>query len=138
MYGYNNTFYDPYRNRLGQMEQQQNAQPIQRIVQPTPQSQCYFVSSKSEMQNIQPAPNTIYIGLNQQNKEVYLKSWNNDGNIDFDTYTLFSGEKEATDSKLIMTKLQEIEEKLNERIVAKLDTASNVGPTEKQSANGDI
>lgn len=90
------------------------------------------------MQNIQPNPNTIYIGLNQQNKEIYLKSWNNDGNIDFDTYTLFSGEKEATDSKLIMTKLQEIEEKLNERIVTKPNTAGNVGTTDKQPVNVDI
>ena len=62
---YMNNF-NPYQQRLSQMEQMAQSQPIQTIQPTTPQSQCYFVSSKDEMQNIQPVPNVFYIGINRK------------------------------------------------------------------------
>lgn len=99
---YNNI--NPYQQRLQQMEQN-FGQPIQTIQQTQPQAVCYFVSNKSDMQNIQVQPNVFYIGINRQSKEIYVRSWNNDGLIDFDTYSLSTGEQESTELKTIMDKL---------------------------------
>lgn len=99
---YNNI--NPYQQRLQQMEQN-FGQPIQTIQPQQPQAVCYFVSSKSDLQNIQVQPNIVYIGINKQDKEIYMRAWNNDGIIDFDTYSLSGGEKENTELKSIMDKL---------------------------------
>lgn len=123
---YMNNF-NPYQQRLTQMEQMAQSQPIQTIQQTTPQSQCYFVNSKEEMQNIQPIPNIFYIGINRQAKEVYIRAWNNNGIIDFDTYSLTDGKQENTELKSIMDKLNEIENKLREKAHESDDP--NVSPT---------
>lgn len=119
--------FNPYQQRLTQMEQMAQSQPIQTIQQTTPQSQCYFVNSKEEMQNIQPIPNIFYIGINRQAKEVYIRAWNNNGIIDFDTYSLTDGKQENTELKSIMDKLNEIENKLREKAHEPDDP--NVSPT---------
>ena len=128
---YMNNF-NPYQQRLSQMEQMAQSQPIQTIQPTTPQSQCYFVSSKDEMQNIQPIPNVFYIGINRKSKEVYIRAWNNNGIIDFDTYSLTDGKKESTELKSIMDKLNAIEEKVNERNNTKSNPAERNG---SKSAN---
>lgn len=109
MYNYPN-----YQQRLMNMEQMYNPQTIQTIRPTNPQVQCYFVGNKSEMQNIQVVPNTYYIGINRQSKEIYLRTWNNDGMIDFDTYSLAEGKQESTDIKTILDKIQNIENRLME------------------------
>lgn len=145
---------NPYMQRLNQMEafQQQSmspasnmasAQPIQTIQsvqQPNPQSICYFVSSKDELQNLQINPNTLYIGINRKTKEIYTRSWNNDGIIDFDTYSLAEGKQEQSLLNTIMTKLENIENKLKERDHEWNVTANNAkgdGRTDaEQPSNG--
>lgn len=83
-------------------------QPIQTI---QPQSQCYFVGSKEEMQTLQPMPNTYYIGINRTAKEVYIKAWNNDGNIDFDIYTSKNTTEDGYNA--ILAKITSLEEKID-------------------------
>lgn len=107
-----NNPYTPYQDRLNQIQ----PQLIQTIQQTQPQAICYFVNSKTDMQNIQVQPNVFYIGLNKQAKEIYVRSWNNDGLIDFDTYSLADGQQESTELKTIMDKLDLIlKEKENAR-----------------------
>lgn len=112
---------NPYQQRLQQMEQN-FGQPIQTIQPQQPQAVCYFVSSKSDLQNIQVQPNIVYIGINKQDNEIYMRAWNNDGIIDFDTYSRSGGEKENTELKSIMDKLDLI---LKEKGYGRNDTANN-------------
>lgn len=124
--------FNPYTQRLQQMEQT-FGQPIQTIQPQQPQAICYFVNSKTDMQNVQVQPNVVYIGINRKDKEIYVRSWNNDGVIDFDTYSLAQGEKENTELKTIMEKLDILlKEKDN---AAKLDTNSIAGQVPEHPAN---
>lgn len=136
-----------YAGRLAQMEQMYTPpqtgaiiQNIQSMQTAMPQAQCFFVNAKDDIQNIQINPNTVYIGINRQAKEVYLRSWNNDGMIDFDVYALSEGKKEKDDMKTIMDKLENIEKKLkdkeNEYISKSVDQSGDVGDVAKQSADG--
>lgn len=141
---FNHQFYpNPYAQRLAQMEQQiPQPQPIQTIQQINPQAVCYFVNSKNDLQNIQVNPNVVYVGINKQTKEVYLRSWNNDGMIDFDTYSLAEGKQESSELKTIMDKLENIENKLkeidHERYATTDDAKSNNRTDAKQSYDGVI
>lgn len=133
-----NNPYAPYNQRLAQMEQN-FGQPIQTIQPQQPQAVCYFVSNKSDMQNIQVQPNIVYIGINKQDKEIYMRAWNNDGIIDFDTYSRSGGEKENTELKSIMDKLDLI---LKEKGYGGNDTANNsegnARTIAEQSINGSV
>jgi hypothetical protein len=78
----------------------------------------------------------VYIGINKGSKEIYIRQWNMDGNIDFETYQLASGKQEQTELKMIVSKLEAIEEKLkggaNEPVNTTVNAASNVrGVTEQ-------
>ena len=88
-------------------------QNIQNTQVLNPQAICYFVAAKDEMQSLKVEPNTFYIGINRQAKEMYVRSWNNDGNIDFNTYTLTEGKQETSGIASIIDKLDSIENKLN-------------------------
>ena len=87
-------------------------QTIQSSQNLNPQAVCYFVAAKEEMQNLKIEPNTFYIGINKQAKEMYVRTWNNDGNIDFNTYTMTEGKKETSGITAIIEKLENIENKL--------------------------
>lgn len=102
------------------------------------QSECYFVNNKTEMQSIQPEYGTVYIGINTTAKEIYTRSWNDNGSIDFKTYTLSERGEEDSELKTIMKKLTKIEEKLNERNTTNATTTSNVRTTPKSSFDGDF
>lgn len=101
-----------YNNYLAyQMQQQQ--QPIQTI-NTQPQSQCYFVRSPSDLNNINVMPNTYYLGINTDSNEIYVRRMNNDGLIDVKTYSLHSEKKEKTDFQAVFERLDNIEKKLSE------------------------
>lgn len=132
-----NPYVPMYQQRLQQLENQQMSQMSQMsqyqqmpqtfqsynsLTQPT---QCYFVNSKDEMQKIQAIPGTVYIGINKQSKEIYTRSWNNDGMIDFDTYSLSKGEQETSELKTILDKLNNIEVKIKEMSHEHYDTNVN-------------
>lgn len=113
-------------------------QTIQNTQFINPQAICYFVYSKDEMQGLKVEPNTFYIGINKQTKEIYVRSWNNDGNIEFNTYTLADNKQEVSELKTIMTKLNLIEEKINERYDSNAYTTNNdrTNANAKQSGDG--
>lgn len=105
---------NPYTQPNPYAQTQQQAQPIQTIPQQTQKVVCYSVSGKGDMQNLDAFPNVYYVGINNSNKEIYVKTMNNNGIIDLDTYVLSKGEQESSNLKTIMDKLESIELKLKE------------------------
>lgn len=129
----NYPYYQPPAMRLAQMEQQyQQSQPqtIQNLQGIQPQVQCFFVSNPNDLMNYNIMPGTVYIGINRTANEVYIRQWNMDGNIEFETYKKESGTEQMSEIRAIMAKLEAIEnqikEKPNESITA-ISTAGNVG-----------
>lgn len=110
----------PYATRLAAMEGLQ-PQTIQSLHQ-QPQAVCYFVNGAPEMGNINLMPNIVYIGINSQNKELYLRKLNNDGTTDFETYKMESGKQEKNDIQIILDRLSTIEQKLEARDAGKITT----------------
>jgi hypothetical protein len=85
---------------------------IQTINQSIPtQVQCYFVSSEKDLEKIQMSYNVVYVGINKEKNEVYLRQINNSGLIDFNKYGLISGGQEKNDFSKIMERLDRIENK---------------------------
>lgn len=129
----NYPYYQPPAMRLAQLEQQfQQSQPqtIQNLQGIQPQVQCFFVSNPNDLVNYNIMPGTVYIGINRTANEVYIRQWNMDGNIEFETYKKESGTEQMSEIRAIMAKLEAIEnqikEKPNESITA-ISTAGNVG-----------
>ena len=75
------------------------------------QAQCYFVSDEKDMEKIQPSYNTVYVGLNKDKNEVYLREMNSNGLIDSKKYGLVSGVQEKDDFTKIMERLDSMENK---------------------------
>lgn len=100
---------------------------IQNIAQTIPtQVQCFFVNNQKDMEKIQANLNVVYIGINKEKNEVYLKQMNNNGLIDFNVYTLANGGQEKNDFTKIMEKIQELENKV---ITKGVTNATNQQPT---------
>jgi hypothetical protein len=139
-------YYTPPATRLSQMEQQTYGmsfpQTIQTLSGVQPQVQCYFVNSATDLSNFQIQPSTVYIGINKASKEIYIRQWNMDGNIDFETYQLASGKQEQSDLQMIVSKLEAIEEKLkgaaNEPVNTTVNAAGNVGHVAEQPYHGAV
>lgn len=71
----------------------QPQQPMQRVTQieqplmPVQQNvQCFSVSNKAEMENVQVMPNVMYVGINLGANEIYIKRMNNDAIVNVKTY----------------------------------------------------
>lgn len=129
----NYPYYQPPAMRLAQLEQQyQQSQPqtIQNLQGIQPQVQCFFVSNPNDLVNYNIMPGTVYIGINKSSNEIYIRQWNMDGNIEFETYKKESATEQMPEIRAIMAKLEAIEEKIkgqgNESITA-ISTAGNVG-----------
>ena len=129
----NYPYYQPPAMRLAQMEQQYQQslpQTIQNLQGIQPQVQCFFVSNPNDLVNYNIMPGTVYIGINRTANEVYIRQWNMDGNIEFETYKKESATEQMPEIRAIMAKLEAIEEKIkghgNESITA-ISTAGNVG-----------
>ena len=58
-------------------------QPIQ-TMQIQPQASCFFVKSASDLTGVNVMPNVFYVGLSPDNKEIYVRKMNNDGNIELE------------------------------------------------------
>lgn len=89
-------------------------QPTQTIGQINTQKQaaCYFVRTPEELAGLNVMPGVFYLGINRDNKEVYIRRMNNDGNIELEQYVLSAGRKEKTDIKAILERLESIEKRL--------------------------
>lgn len=106
--------YNPYNNQyqFDFYNRQMQPQPIQTINQSVPtQVQCYFVSSEKDLEKIQMSYNVVYVGINKDKNEVYLRQINNSGLVDFNKYGLISGGQEKNDFSKIMERLDRIENK---------------------------
>lgn len=111
-----------YAQRLSALEQQyyqpwqQQSQPIQTINQNIqPQASCYFVNSPDELNGISITPNNVYLGINSNNKEVYIRRMDNNGITQLETYTLSANVEQKNEYKLILEQLTAINEKLTPR-----------------------
>ena len=89
-------------------------QPIQNITQQS-QAMCFFVKTPNDLVRSDIMPNVFYLGINRDNKEIYVRRMNNDGNIEVETYQLSDGKEEKTDLKKIADRLDIIEKKLEGR-----------------------
>lgn len=114
--------YNPYgQYRPDMFSQIQNISPTI----PT-QVQCFFVNNPKDMEKIQASLNVVYIGINKDKNEVYLKQMNNNGLIDFNTYTLATGGQEKNDFAKIMEKIEQLENKV---ITKGTENVANKQPT---------
>lgn len=124
----NNQFYNPY---MWQPPQQNfPSQKIQNLssVMST-EAQCFYVNNPSDMERIQPALNTLYIGVNTDKKEIYLRQMNNNGLIDFTTYKQLSGEQQKSEFSKILDRLDQLETSLKGK--------ENVQYANGKTTNGD-
>ena len=105
--------YNPY-NRQYQFDFYNQLQPqnqIHNINQTPTQVQCYFVSNESDMEKVQMNYGVVYVGINKDKNEVYLRQINNNGLIDSNKYGLVSESQEKNDFSKIMERLDQIENK---------------------------
>lgn len=58
-------------------------------------------------------PNVYYVGLSPDNKEIYVRKMNNDGNIELETYALKAEQKQKTELQTIAERLEAIEKRLS-------------------------
>lgn len=124
-----NQFYNPY---MWQPPQQSfPSQKIQNLssVMST-EAQCFYVNNPADMERIQPALNTLYIGVNTDKKEIYLRQMNNNGLIDFTTYKQLSGEQQKSEFSKILDRLDQLETSLKGK--------ENVQYANGETANGNV
>lgn len=140
----NYPYYQPPAMRLAQMEQQyQQSQPqtIQNLQGIQPQVQCFFVSTPNDLANYNILPGTVYIGINKATNEIYVRQWNMDGNIEFETFKKESGTEQMPEIRAIMAKLEAIEDKIkgqgNESITA-ITSTGNVGVVSGNTSNAGV
>lgn len=105
--------YYPQNNYNGLPAQQ--PQTIQNVSQTiSPQLYSYFVKQAGDLITPNITPNTFYLGINRDSKEIYIRRMNNDGNIELETYVLSSGKKEKSELQVIVERLDSIEQKIAE------------------------
>ena len=85
---------------------------------------CYYVSNPKDMDKLQVNYGTLYIGINNDKKELYIRQMNSNGLIDVNTYVLQSGEQQKNEYTVILEKLDEL--------------TKGVGNVHNQSANGAV
>ena len=126
-YGYN-----PYN--MNQMMFNQ-ASTIQNLAQTSAtQAQIYFVSSPKDMEKVQPTINVMYVGINRDKNEIYLRQINNAGLIDFNTYTLATGGQEKNEFTKIMERIDNLETKLSKGVTDANNNANGASSGENVNA----
>lgn len=111
----------------------QNIQPpqpqtIQTVAKKSdPQVMCYYVSSPQDLSGLKILSDMVYIGINKNSKEVYIKEMNDKGIAEIETYGLKSEHKEKTELQIISEQIETIKQMLS----AKGDAvnATNVATT---------
>ena len=136
--------YSPYN--MNQMSFNQPSM-IQNLAQTSAtQAQIYFVSTPKDMEKIQPTINVMYVGINRDKNEIYLRQINNAGLIDFNTYTLATGGQEKNDFAKIMERIDNLETKLSKGVTNANNNANgasggenvNAGSTAESPANATV
>lgn len=101
--------YNPY-TYLQQNQQLQTIQPVHQRIQP--QVMCYFAQNVAEMDNIKLLPDTYYIGINQNTKEIYIRKMNNMCLAETEIYNLVTNKKEKSELETILERLNNLESKI--------------------------
>lgn len=131
---YNNNFNQFYPYGVQQpMPMPPQTQPIQQFQQQLPQASCYFVKSIDELSGIRIMPNIYCMGINKDNKEIYVRRMNNDGNIEVETYSLKSESKEKSELEKITERLTNIENSLKEKNNEQFGKYVNQQPAQQQA-----
>lgn len=86
------------------------SQPIQPLSQP--QVFTSFVKSAEQLNTINPMPNTLYVGINTDAQQIFVKRMNNDGITELKTYTLAGEQKKKSELQLILDELHGIKKHL--------------------------
>lgn len=139
-----NPYLPNYAQRLHAMEQGQALFPqtIQNLQTVQPQVQCFYVNSEQDIGQLQIQPNTVYICINKNAKEIYTRQWNNDGNIESATYKMSVGKQEEPELKTIMGKLDELiltmKGKNNEPDDTNVSATNDNGSVAKQPNDGNL
>lgn len=109
-----NPYIPPYMQPQSHAQPQSQGQTIQTLSQPAQQQiYAYFVKTADQLNSIQPMPNTIYLGINADSDQIFVRRMNNDGITELKTYTLAGEQKKKTELQVISERLDSIEKKLN-------------------------
>lgn len=134
--------YNPYNMRQDMFNQPTN---IQNLTQTTPtQAQIYFVRSSKDMEGITPNLNVVYIGINRDKDEIYLRQMNNSGLIDFNTYSLSTGGQEKNEFAKIMERIDKLETRflekggVDERAITESSKHDVAGAVKEQPVNATV
>lgn len=115
--------YNPYAY-LQQNQQLQTIQPVHQRIQP--QVMCYFAQNVAEMDNIKLLPDTYYIGINQNTKEIYIRKMNNMCLAETEIYNLVTNKKEKSELETILERLNNLESKITKGDTNVPNNTSNV------------
>ena len=115
--------YNPY-TYLQQNQQLQTIQPVHQRIQP--QVMCYFAQNVAEMDNIKLLPDTYYIGINQNTKEIYIRKMNNMCLAETEIYNLVTNKKEKSELETILERLNNLESKITKGDTNVPNNTSNV------------
>ena len=132
---YNN---NPY---LDAMRGMPHGQPIRTLTAQPTQSECFFAGSEADMDQINPMPNTVYVGLNKTKNEIYILQMANSGLTERSTYIKQSAKSEKPDMSKILERLSSIEEKmkgLDHGDHSNVSPAVSGGQVTEPSANASI
>ena len=88
----------------------------------------------------------MYVGINKDKNEIYLRQINNAGLIDFNTYTLATGGQEKNEFTKIMERIDNLETKLSKGVTdanhnangASSGENANAGAAAEPSANATV
>ena len=119
----NNMVYNPY-TYLQQNQQLQTIQPVHQRIQP--QVMCYFAQNVAEMDNIKLLPDTYYIGINQNTKEIYIRKMNNMCLAETEIYNLVTNKKEKSELETILERLNNLESKITKGVADVPNNTPNV------------
>ena len=103
-----------YMQMMQQAQQPQHGMPLQNIPQQPvirPTVIPYNVETAEQMSAIIPMPNTIYLGINDKERKIFIKRMNNDGLTDVQTYILAGEQTKKTDTQEILERIANIENK---------------------------
>lgn len=89
-----------------------NMQQIQQLESPKPGVSCFFVNKVEDLSQVSIIPNTYFIGINEQAKEIYVKMINLDGILVTNTYKLASNTEESDVLSKLLNKVELIEKRL--------------------------
>lgn len=129
----------PNYNDIYQYRGYNQPQTIQNVSQQIQsQASCYFVKAPEELAGLNIMPNVFYLGINRDKKEIYVRRMNNDGNIETETYALFSGVEEKNDIKTILDRLNVIERRLGDGSDSNVNKQLFNGEASKSSSHATI